>query len=87
MRSNSFGGERPAIIIADASSGAIDAMALVRQVRADPELGATPLLLIGDRRESVLMMQAVQAGATDFLLKPIQAHKLSRRLQELLGAL
>ncbi len=75
---------RPALVISDWNLQPLDGMELTKQVRADPELGATPLFIIVPSSNIENADAALQAGATDYLVIPISTPRLKYKLQKLL---
>jgi len=61
------------IVLADVELNGEDGLAFVRQVRVldDPELAATPIIMISSHSTRTRVEAACRAGATGFLAKPI----------------
>lgn len=60
---------RPRAILLDVTMPRLDGWAVLRALRADPELGATPIVMVTVLDEQNL---AFSLGATDYLQKPIE---------------
>lgn len=72
---------RPDILLLDRSMpGEVDGMEVLRQVRADPAIGAMPVVLLTGHSGSDQVEAGLAAGASAYLTKPFA-------LQELLGLL
>jgi len=54
----------------------MDGMALLRQVRRDPELARMPLVLISAQDDRSVVRQGMFLGADDYLTKPFTAEEL-----------
>ncbi|MGH1574865.1 ATP-binding response regulator [Methylobacterium sp. P31] len=59
---------RPRAVLLDATMPQMDGWAVLRSLRADPEIGATPIVMVTVLDEQNL---AFSLGATDYLQKPI----------------
>lgn len=58
---------------------------LIRQVRAIPGLARIPILLLTSQSELDVVLECVQAGANDYLIKPWKDEDLSKKLNDLSG--
>jgi CheY-like chemotaxis protein len=67
---------RPDLAVLDIQMPMLDGLSAIRQIRADPEVGATPIIALtaqampGDREA------CLEAGATVYLAKPVSIHAL-----------
>lgn len=76
----------PDLVLADVMMpGSIDGLGLVRALRADPALQPVPVLLLSARGQSSDRQAGMDAGATDYLVKPFSPMQLLTRTGELLG--
>lgn len=55
-------------------------------VRADPQIGDTPVLILTAKGQDTDRDEALSSGADDFLTKPFSPKKLLARIQEILGS-
>lgn len=75
---------RPQIILMDIQMPRMDGLTAIRQIRADPDVASIPvvaltaLVMSGDREK------CLQAGATEYLAKPIKLRQLVATIQTLL---
>jgi CheY-like chemotaxis protein len=74
----------PDLILADVALPGIDGVALCRSVRGDARLADTPVILISSSKEAALKLSAHEAGADDFLGKPLLIKELTTRIRMLL---
>ncbi len=67
------------LVIADFNMPGMSGLEFVRQVRADarPEVSRVPLLLLTGGKAPDLEQRALQAGASEFVRKPISSSALS----------
>jgi uncharacterized protein (TIGR02266 family) len=76
--------ERPAVVVADLEMPNLSGDALCRQIKADPQLRATPVILLAPSERAEDRARAVRAGADDVLAKPINRISLIRSVRRLL---
>ncbi len=76
---------QPNLILLDAMMPGMDGFTCCKQIRSLPGGDRVPILMITalDDRESI--EQALSAGATDYMTKPIQWAVLSEQVQRLLS--
>ncbi|HEV8649288.1 MAG TPA: diguanylate cyclase [Actinomycetes bacterium] len=75
-----FVDDEPDVLIADRLMPGIDGLELCRRVRADPRPGYTYIILVtvlGDRED---VLRGMEAGADDYLVKPVDPFALESRL-------
>jgi signal transduction histidine kinase/CheY-like chemotaxis protein len=73
---------RPHLVITDLVMPVLDGMGLVRALRADETLGATPVIAMSASASAVTREEALRAGCASFLPKPLRLADLL----ELVGA-
>ena len=74
----------PELIVSDLVMPYRDGLEVVRAVRRDPLLAATPVVLLSlkDREEDIV--GGLEAGADDYVVKPFHARELLTRIRKLL---
>ena len=77
------GGLRPAMVITDFNMGAMNGIEVVRQVRRMPGLQFTPMVLLTTESQRDRRDEARSAGATGWLVKPVQAEALLQVVRQL----
>jgi PAS domain S-box-containing protein len=75
---------RPDLILSDLRMPGFDGFELTRHIRNDKSLGFIPIILITSARDNNDKIKALDSGADDFLVKPIQRLELSARVRSLL---
>jgi CheY-like chemotaxis protein len=75
----------PDAILVDLKMPGIDGFTFCRAVRADPALKRTPIILVTGSKEDSVRSEAINAGASAFMTKPIDGPGLAARLMPLLG--
>jgi len=78
--------QRPQLLVADVIMPRMDGFALVRELRSRPETAFTPILMATGLDDVPSITQAYDAGATDFISKPINWIILGHRVRYLLRA-
>jgi signal transduction histidine kinase len=74
---------RPDVLVTDIMMPRMSGDELVRQVRARPELDATPVLLLSARADDALRVRLLSSGAQDYVVKPFLAAELVARVRNL----
>lgn len=70
----------PAVIVADIELGAVSGLDLVREVRARSEFALVPVVVLSGRSDDATRQAALDAGASDYLLKPVSMPVLAAKL-------
>ena len=73
----------PDLIFVDLQLPKIDGLGVARELRLDPKLKKTPIIILSGHDPSKYRQAAMDAGCNDYLLKPIDFD----RLEELLYAI
>ena len=77
---------RPDIVLMDVMMPLMDGFEACRLLRANPEGDRTPVIMVTGLEDFDSITQAYEAGATDFVTKPINAVVLSHRVRYMLRA-
>ena len=73
----------PDLVLSDVMMPKIDGFELCRRIKAEKATRLTPVVLVtslGDREDRI---KGINAGADDFLTKPVNAHELQARVRSL----
>jgi Response regulator containing CheY-like receiver domain and AraC-type DNA-binding domain len=76
----------PDLALVDLHMPGITGHELCRQIKQDPNLRATRVIIITSSNRDEDIRQAVQAGCDDFLTKPLDDTSLLRKVEDLLGS-
>ncbi|MBO0863688.1 MAG: response regulator, partial [Mycobacterium sp.] len=77
---------RPDAVVTDVMMPRLDGFDLVAAIRADPELAATPVLMLSARAGVEAVSEGYAGGADDYLPKPFRSDELVDRLSARLSA-
>jgi len=76
------GGLKPDLVITDFHMGAMDGIELVREVRKIASLRFIPVLMVTTESQQSKRMEAKAAGATGWLVKPVQPEALLQVIRQ-----
>lgn len=71
------------VILDIAMPGELDGLGVTRHLRADPTHAGVPILLLSARAREADVQIGMDAGATDYLVKPFDADELVARVESL----
>jgi diguanylate cyclase (GGDEF)-like protein len=74
----------PALVLLDVEMPGLDGYSLCKLLRADRRMANTPILMVTGHEDSEAISLAFDAGATDFISKPVNLDLLPRRLEYIL---
>jgi PAS domain S-box-containing protein len=72
---------KPDLILADVMMPGLDGFGLLREIRSDPRLSETPVILLSARAGEEARIEGLQAGADDYLSKPFSSRELLALVQ------
>lgn len=71
-----FAEERPDLVLLDISMPGMDGFEVCQRMKADPQLGLTPVLFVTSLQQERHRVRGLTAGADGFLTKPVNADEL-----------
>lgn len=77
--------ERPDLVLMDVMMPGIDGIEATRRLKADPDTRLIPIVVVTALSDNVSKKRAIDAGADDFLGKPVDAMELQLRVKSLLS--
>jgi PAS domain S-box-containing protein len=72
--------QRPDLVLTDVMMPILDGFGLLRELRADPSLASTPVLMLSARAGEEASVEGLSAGADDYLVKPFSSRELLARV-------
>ncbi len=78
--------ERPDLILLDLVMPDLDGISVCRQLKSDPETADIPVIMVTASHDSDGKIRALEAGAEEFLTKPLDEVLLLARVRSLLRA-
>ncbi len=80
MRAGAYG-----FVIFDWNMEPMAGLQLLREVRADPKLKATPFIMVTAESKSENVIAAKEAGVSNYIVKPFNAETLKGKMVSVLG--
>ncbi|ATB27361.1 ATP-binding protein [Melittangium boletus] len=71
----------PDLVLTDVMMPRLDGVGLLRALRAAPQTQHLPILLLSARASEQSMLEALESGADDYLVKPFSAQELLARVR------
>ena len=71
------------LIVSDWNMPVMQGIELLRAVRADPELKHLPFLMVTAEAQKENIIEAVQAGVSNYVVKPFTAEALQEKLEKI----
>jgi putative two-component system response regulator len=73
----------PDVVMMDVMMPGLDGLALCRRLKRDPQMRLTPVVLVTALSAREHRIEGLEAGADDFLSKPVDTHELLARVHSL----
>ena len=73
------------LVITDWNMPKLSGLDLLKAIRADDKMKKIPVLMVTSVDEKDNVIQAVQAGINDYILKPISAEVLKSKIDKIFG--
>lgn len=77
--------ERPSLVIMDATLPRLDGLEATRLIRSDSTLEGVPVVFLSGHAQPDFRAAALDAGGTDFLVKPVALAELASVIERHLG--
>lgn len=75
LRSDTFG-----FVVSDWNMPVMTGIDMLRAIRADEKLKATPVLMVTAEAQQSNLIEAVQAGVSNYIVKPFTAETMQEKL-------
>jgi putative two-component system response regulator len=76
--------ERPEVVLSDVVMPGLDGHELCRAIKANPATRLTPVVLVTSLLGREERLKGINAGADDFLIKPVDPHEVCARVRSLM---
>ena len=76
--------ERPEVVLTDVLMPGLDGHELCRAIKSNPVTCLTPVVLVTSLQSRDERLKGINAGADDFLIKPVNPHEVCARVRSLL---
>ena len=76
---------RPDVVLLDVAGPAVRGMELLDRIRANPNIGATPVVIVTAKTGDEDVLAGYKFGADYYLTKPLTARRLLRAMGLVLG--
>ncbi|HLO04498.1 MAG TPA: response regulator, partial [Symbiobacteriaceae bacterium] len=73
--------ERPNLVLLDIMMPVMDGYTVLRSLRADPELVKIPVIMLSAKGQERDILQGLEGGAVDYVVKPFSPSELVARVQ------
>ena len=71
------------LVVSDWNMPVMQGIELLREVRADPELRSLPFLMVTAEAQKENIIEAVQAGVSNYVVKPFTPEALQEKLNKI----
>lgn len=72
------------IVFLDWNMPGMDGIEFLKTVRAIPKYKDLPIIMVTSERGKFSVIEALQSGATDYIVKPVQEKTFKEKVQEIL---
>ncbi len=73
------------LVISDWNMEPMTGYDLLRQMRADPDLGRTPFIMVTAESKTENVIAAKKAGVSNYIVKPFNAQTLKNKIEAVFG--
>jgi len=75
------------MVISDWNMDGMDGLTLLKHIRADPLAKKTPFIMATGQDSKEQVMEAVNAGVNNYIVKPLSADTLKKKIEAVIGKL
>jgi putative two-component system response regulator len=75
--------QRPDVILLDVAMPGLDGLEVCRRLKSDPSTRLTPIVLVTGQTDLSDRIRGIEAGADEFISKPVHPHELRARVRSL----
>ena len=74
------------LVMTDWNMPEMDGITLVKSIRASDKFGAVPIIMVTTEAEKNEVMEAMQLGVNDYVIKPFTPDILKEKIQKIMGS-
>ena len=74
---------KPKLILLDYKMPSIDGIATLKQIRSNPDTKSIPVIMLTGVSEREIVVQCIEAGATDFIVKPSERSTILSKIDDI----
>jgi two-component system chemotaxis response regulator CheY len=78
LRADTFG-----FVVSDWNMPVMTGIDMLREIRADEKLKAIPVLMVTAEAQQANLVEAIQAGVSNYIVKPFTAETMQQKLQKI----
>jgi len=82
---NKMRGKKYGLVISDWNMEPMTGYELLKQVRSDPSISATPFIMVTAESKTENVIAAKQAGVNNYIVKPFNADTLKTKIDAVFG--
>ena len=75
------------LVISDWNMDGMDGLDLLKHIRSDPLVKKMPFIMATGQNSKENVMEAVNAGVNNYIVKPLSAEGLKKKIEAVIGAL
>ena len=68
-------------VLMDVNMPEMTGLEALKEIKATPEIAATPIIMCTSVAEKTQVMEAIKAGASNYLVKPFQPEDLKKKIE------
>lgn len=73
----------PALVLLDLKMPKVDGLEVLRQIKADPQLRLTPVVMLTSSREEVDLIRSYELGVNAYVVKPVEFSEFMEAVKQL----
>ncbi len=78
--------EKPDVVLMDITLPVIDGLQATREIRGDAEFARLPIIIISAHDDEETKSQAVEAGGSAYIAKPVEIEEVKKMIRDFLEA-
>jgi CheY-like chemotaxis protein len=75
----------PALVLLDLKMPKVDGLEVLRQIKSDPRLRLTPVVMLTSSREEADLLRSYEAGVNAYVVKPVEFPDFMEAVRQLRG--